>query len=229
VLRAARRLWQERLYRGTLGGYCAYTFAIGGFAYWAPKYLHVRYALEAGRAATLFGLITVVGGGAGTLLGGLLADRAVRRRLHAAGGQPDGAGDRATDDAVARANLLVTAGACAAGAPLAAAAIAAPVASGFFALALACQIALFVLSGPVNVALLRSAPPELRASAMALSIFCVHAFGDFWSPPLIGFVADRAPMQVAMYIVPAVFAGAALAWWKAARGSDRLTAASRVR
>ena len=44
---------------------------------------------------------------------------------------------------------------------------------------------------------------------MALSIFAIHALGDLWSPPLIGLVADHAPMQVAMLAAPAVFALAA--------------------
>ncbi len=132
-------------------------------------------------------------------------------------------GNRAADDAIARANLMVTAVSCAIGAPLAAAAISAPTAGLFFALALPCQVALFALGGPINVVLLRSAPPALRASAMALSIFCIHWLGDLWSPPLIGLAADHAPMKLAMYAVPVVFALAAIVWWKAAGTRARLT------
>ena len=58
------------------------------------------------------------------------------------------------------------------------------------------------MSGPINVALLRSAPPELQAGAMALSIFAIHALGDLWSPSLIGLAADHAPMQTAMMRLP---------------------------
>ena len=84
------------------------------------------------------------------------------------------------------------------------------------------------MSGPINVALLRSAPPELQAGAMALSIFAIHALGDLWSPLLIGVVADHAPMQTAMSACPIVFGLAALIWWATwARGpsrpSERLT------
>ncbi|MGH7270050.1 MAG: spinster family MFS transporter, partial [Polyangiaceae bacterium] len=63
-------------------------------------------------------------------------------------------------------------------------------------------------------ALLRSTPPALRASAMALGIFAIHALGDLWSPPLIGLVADHAPMQMAMMAGPALFAIAAWVWWR---------------
>lgn len=238
-----RRLLSIGLYRGALLGYCAYTFAIGGFAFWAPKYVHARYGLEAGAASVKFGLLTVLGGTIGTLLGGFLADAAVRRerRARPAGPSADAMGDehadeggdepgseteralRDDDDVTARANSRVCALACAVGTPLALGAICAPTAATFFALALPCQIAMFVLSGPINVALLRSAPLALRASAMAVCIFAIHALGDLWSTPLIGLIADHAPMQTAMYVVPATFLLAAIVWWRGAAASPRLT------
>jgi MFS transporter, Spinster family, sphingosine-1-phosphate transporter len=220
---AAGVLARGPLYRGSVLGFCAYTFAIMGFGFWAPAYLHIQYGMLAGKAAFVFGLVTVLGGFIGTLVGGFVSDRAARARLRRqarAGTLPV---DRAEDDAIARANLVVTAVSCAVGAPLAAAAISAPTASLFFALALPCQVALFALSGPINVVLLRTAPPALRASAMALSIFCIHWLGDLWSPPLIGLAADHVPMKLAMYAVPAVFALAAIVWWKAAHTHARLT------
>ena len=58
---------------------------------------------------------------------------------------------------------------------------------------------------------------------MALSIFAIHALGDLWSPPLIGLVADHAPMQVAMFAGPAFFGLAAYVWFWTARASARLT------
>ena len=82
-----------RRYRATVLGYCAYTFAIGGFAFWAPKYLHVHYGLETGRGSMIFGAITVVAGGTGTLLGGWLGDRFQRgslRRRRGRRSQPPG-------------------------------------------------------------------------------------------------------------------------------------------
>ena len=99
------------------------------------------------------------------------------------------------------------------GAPLAVAAFLAPSSQGFFAWAFPCEVALFLSSGPVNVALLRSVPFELRASAMALSIFAIHLLGDLWSPPLIGLVADHAPIAMAMMGVPLAFGLGALLWW----------------
>jgi MFS family permease len=208
ILDSARELLGIRTYRLMLFGYCAYAFAIGGFAYWAPKYLHVQYGLETGSASQVFGGVTVVGGAIGTLLGGWLADRWT--------------GGRSDDPSVVRASLRVCAWSAGLGAPLALAAILAPTGKTFFVMLLPCEIALFLSSGPVNAAVLRSVPVGLRASAMALSIFAIHAAGDLWSPPLIGLVADHAPMAWAMLAGPAVFALGALFWWRAV-ASVRLT------
>ena len=195
-----RRLFAIPLYRSVVLGQCAYTFAIGGFGYWAPKYIAERYHLESGRASVVFGLVTVVGGAIGTLVGGRLGDRATRGR---------------TGDAdLARGNLTVCALAVAIGAPLAAAALAATTGGMFFAVMLPCEIALFVPGGPFNVAVLRSVPSELRASAMALSIFASHLLGDLWSPLLIGVASMAAPMAWALLVCPVTYGLAALLWWR---------------
>jgi hypothetical protein len=132
-------------------------------------------------------------------------------------------GERDTDEAIARVNTYFAAIATAVGAPLAAAALAAPTAQAFLLLVFPCQLAIFALSGPINVAILRSAPPHVRAGAMAVAIFAIHALGDGWSPPLIGLVADACSMAVAMWAVPVVFAVAAIVWGRASRASGWLT------
>lgn len=203
ILHTARKLLAIPAYANTVLGYCAYNFALGGFAYWAPFYLEARYGLPEGRASMMFGGIVVFSGTIGTLVGGWIADRRLRGK---------------TDDASAtRQSVWVCALSAGLGAPLGLAAILAPSATGFFSMVLPCQIALFLSTGPVNVAILRSVPAGLRASAMALSIFAIHMGGDLWSPPLIGVVADHAPMAWAMLAVPAAFALGAFIWWKGTR------------
>ena len=200
ALGSVREFFANPLYRTTVLGYAAYTFALGGFAFWAPKYLHARYGLETGKASFQFGLVTVVAGLVGTVLGGRMADYACRN---------------AKDEAsIARGNLVVCAISAGLGAPLAAAAIAAPTATGFFLLVFPCEVALFLQSGPVNVAVLRSVPAGLRASAMALSIWAIHFLGDLWSPPLIGLAADHAPIEWAMFAGPLFFVLSAVVWWQ---------------
>jgi MFS family permease len=200
LLHTARTLLRIPLYRNVVLGQCAYTFAIGGFGYWAPKYLTARYGMETGHASFVFGLVTVAGGAIGTLVGGRLGDRATRGRTE--------------DGSIARGNLSVCAVATGLGAALAAGAVGATTGNMFFAIVLPCEIALFIPGGPFNVAILRSVPPALRASAMALSIFGSHLLGDLWSPPLIGLVADHAPMAWAMLLVPAAYGLAAFVWWR---------------
>ena len=127
--------WRIPVYRSTVLGYCAYTFAIGGFAFWAPKYLHTRYGFEAGLASQYFGMVTVVCGFVGTLAGGWLADALVRRRLRR---------DRSDADAAfVRASLSVCAIAAGLGAPFALIAILAGTPRGFFLAGLIpCEVAL---------------------------------------------------------------------------------------
>jgi MFS family permease len=203
LLAGAGRLLAIPLYRNIVLGQAAFTFAIGGFAYWAPTYLAGRYGMETGRASFLFGLVTVAGGAIGTVVGGWLGDRVTRGSTE--------------DTPISRGSLGLCAVATGVGALLAAAAISGPTSAVFFALVLPCEIALFIPGGPFNVALLRSAPAPLRASAMALSIFVSHLLGDLWSPPLIGVVADHAPMAWAMFLCPAAYALAAFVWWRGRR------------
>ncbi len=230
-LRAARGLRGLAVYPRVVAGYCAYTFAIGGFAFWAPKYLHARYGVDEGFASVRFGTLTVVAGFVGTLVGGWLGDRLGRateatNRSSIRTGSPRTEGE--TDLAIARRNMRICASAAALGAPFAALAIFSTTSSGFYSWAFPCEASLFLLSGPVNVAILRSAPPELRATAMAASVFFIHLFGDLWSPPLLGLVADHAPMSAAMTIVPLTFAMAA-AIWAAGGACTGLTRAVAVR
>jgi MFS family permease len=183
-------------------GQCAYTFAIGGFGFWAPLYISERYGMEQGPASTTLGLVTVCGGALGTVLGGSAGDWVTRRH--------EGQGDEAT----VRANLWISSLAIAVAAPLVLLAVLAPTATLFFAIVLPCETALFFVNGPINFALLRSVPGELRASAMAFNIFAIHFFGDLWSPLLIGKLAMYGPMKWAMLLCPAMFAGAAAIWWE---------------
>jgi MFS family permease len=223
VLASVRVLLGMPLFVRTVLGYCAYSFALGGFAYWAPKYLHVQYGLEVGVASARFGAVTVVTGALGTLVGGWLGDRAARARQGREQARRGPLDAQETDLAAARGNVDVCALSAGLGTPLAAAAILATSAAGFFLGVFPCQMALFLLSGPVNVAILRSVPVELRASGMALSIFAIHLLGDLWSPPLIGLIADHAPIQWAMLGAPLAFAVAAIVWWGGRADHVRLT------
>lgn len=197
VARDVGRLLAMKLYRQGVLGYCAFTAAIGAFSYWAPKFLYARYGLPLAAANFKFGLITVVGGAIGTFVGGRLAD----------GGSPK------TEEERIHVLLRVCAIGSGVGAPLAAVAFLAPSPGVFFIAAFLTIVFVFFSSSPINAVILQAVPSELRASAMALSIFAIHALGDLWSPPLVGLLADNAPIQLAMMSLPfAIFASAAI-WW----------------
>jgi MFS family permease len=219
------------IYRRIVAGYCAYTFALGGFAFWAPKYLHTTYRLDEGYAGISFGAVTVAAGFAGTMIGGWLGDwlaRASKKRLHSIpvyAPAPSGTED---DGAVAARNALLCACAAGCGAPLAALAILSATPRSFYLWSFLSETCLFLLSGPVNIAILRSVPAELRATAMSTCIFFIHLFGDLWSPPFLGLVADHARMNVAMLLVPLMFFVAATIW-RTARTSNGLTQGVAVR
>jgi hypothetical protein len=72
---------------------------------------------------------------------------------------------------------------------------------------------LFLSTGPVNTLIVESAPANLRASAMAISIFMIHLFGDFRSSEIVGRLDDRwHSLQKAVLILPSVLIIAALLW-----------------
>lgn len=198
ILRDIGTLIRLPNYRRAVLGYCAYTAAIGAFSYWAPKFLFTRYGLDLAAANFRFGLITVVAGGLSTLLGGTWADR-TRRRTKG-------------DANVVRGLLKICAIGSFVGAPLSVLAFLSPQPGIFFVVVFFCILALFVSTSPINAVILGSVPQELRASAMALSIFAIHVLGDLWSPPLVGFLADHLPIQLAMMTLPVAIAVSAWIW-----------------
>jgi len=202
LAKTARTLAAILLYRRGVLGYAAQTFAMGGFGYWAPTFLYRRYGLPLDKASGTFGVILVLAGGAGTVLGGAWTDRGIKRAK--------AAGD---DGASARVALRVCAVSSMLAAPLAAGCFWAGNATQFFALAFACELALFISTSPINAALLRSVPSNMRASAMAMSIFGIHALGDLWSPPFLGLAMDHLPLPMAMMGVPMAIALSSAVWW----------------
>lgn len=208
LLRMLAPLARERLYVRAVLGYCAYTFALGGFSYWAPKYINQRYGTELDHANYIFGLLLVVAGAIGTGIGGAWGDRAARKAL---GATPLDESPASRLKA-ARGQLWVCGVTSLLGTPFAAACLLSRSAGGFFALIFVCEIALFLSTSPINAVLLQSIPAHLRASAMAISIFAIHLLGDLWSPPLIGGLTRFMTMQSAMLVLPAAVLVSGLLW-----------------
>ena len=210
---AVRTLWRIALYRRAVLGYCAHTAAIGAFSYWAPKYLEKQYQLDLKAAGFWFGVITVAAGFIGTVLGGRWADRLALRDPITPGAAYDDVANRRGANALLRV--------CAIGVlfatPLSLVCLLSPSAWPFFVICFFVELGLFVVTSPINAVMLRTVPTELRASAMAIAIFAIHIFGDLWSPPLVGLLADYMPMVMAMLFLPVALGMAGLFWWPRAR------------
>jgi MFS family permease len=175
-------------------GYTAYTFALGAFAIWGPTFLHRTHGVAVEQAATFFGAVLVVAGLVGTLLGGFAATAWQKR-------------NRAGYAWTLGLSVLVAV-------PLAFGAFTAGSTFWSMSFLAAAMFFLFLPTGPVNTLILETAPVNLRASAMAVSIFMIHLFGDMWSPEIVGRLADAfgGNLQKAVLILPVALIVASVLW-----------------
>lgn len=217
LLSGLRELTQIPLFRRTVIGYTLWTAAAGAFAYWAPSYLVERFPkqLNDETANLWFGLVLIVAGAIGTVIGGRWLDRGLRGMPAPAPGAP---WDATAHKLAVNMALKVCAVGALFAAPLTVFAFLSPSPFGFFSLAFVIELGLFLSTSPVNAAVLRSVPIERRASAMAVSLFAIHLFGDLWSSALLGLMLDVARTSevsiiVAMMALPIVFGWSGLVWW----------------
>jgi MFS transporter, Spinster family, sphingosine-1-phosphate transporter len=224
VRRDIRELVKMPLFRQGVAGYCMYTAAVGAFSHWAPTFLVETYPIadvtreEALKRANFwFGVITVVGGIVGTAIGGIVADR-LRKKISAAPGTP------AFESEEVKTLLRICSVGSLIGAPIALACFIAPTSDLFYKLVFPCEVALFLSTSPINGVILRSVPGPLRASAMALAIFSTHAFGDSWSPTVVGALGQMSTMQKGMFALPVLLLASAVLWWPRKTGSAKIGA-----
>jgi len=174
-------------------GYVAYTFSLGAFAYWGPVYLGRIHGLPNQTAAVFFGGTLAVAGLVGTFLGGFAAT-AWHKRTPAA-------------------YALVLGLSVLAAVPVSFAAFLTANTTVAMSCLAAAMFLLFLSTGPVNTLIIESVPANLRASAMAISIFMIHLFGDFRSSEIVGGLSDRwHSLQKAVLILPAMLVVAAVLW-----------------
>ena len=201
-----RRLLANRPYVLTVLGYAAYTFAVGGMAFWMPAFLERTRGVPRTVATVQFGAIVVATGFLGTFAGGYLSD-ALRRRF-------------------AQADLWVCGISTLAAAPVTLA-VFTTWRPGFYLVALVVALLLlFASTGPVNAAIVAEVSPAERASAVAISILSIHLLGDVFSPPLIGFLSDRSSLGRAVLVVPAAVLVSGLIWTFAAWRGERAARAA---
>ncbi|HLN57887.1 MAG TPA: MFS transporter [Thermoanaerobaculia bacterium] len=191
------RLLRNREYRLTVLGYAAYTFALGGLAFWAPAFLERVRGMSKADATVQFGAIVVVTGFVGTFGGGWAGDFFLKR----------------SESAYLRLSGWVTIAA----APAALVAFVSPSRPVYLSAIVVTELLLFASTGPINSAIVNVVAPTERATAVALSILGIHLLGDVPSPPLIGALSDATSLGTAFLILPAVIALAGAIWLYAAR------------
>lgn len=189
---AYRALAQNRLYVWTVAGYTAYTFALGGLAFWMPSYMLRVRGYSPGEGMLMFGGITVVTGFVGTLAGGWLGDFLLRY----------------TRKAYTWLSVVAMLG----GALATFAALLADDPAIFLVCLVVAQLCLFLNTGPINALLVDIVAPSGRATAVAMSNFCIHLLGDAISPTLIGSVSDHTDLATGMLAIPAFFLIAGALW-----------------
>jgi len=208
-----RNVWQDyaallanRSYLLDTLGMTAMTFAIGGVGFWMPKYIvEYRHYSNLAHVNGVFGAVTVISGLLATILGGVAGD-ALRRRFSGA-------------------YFLVSAAGLLGGFPFFVAMLYVPFPAAWILLFLA-VFCLFFNTGPSNTILANVTHPSVRASAFALNIFIIHAFGDAVSPPAIGWLSDHYSMNTAFLFVSLLMVVGGLFWLAGAQFLEQDTAAA---
>ena len=202
------RLFRNGDYHLAVWGYVAYTFALGAFAFWGPTFLERVHGLSTERADGFFGAVVVGAGLIGTLLGGFGATWWQKRN-------PAGYASTLGCSVLLSVPLSF----------LALLSRSTPAAMGLLAASI---FLLFFCTGPINTLILEAVPVNVRSSAMAISIFMIHLFGDMWSPECVGRLADHLgqDLQRAILILPGALVIAGLLWMVLAVKTVRRGAAS---
>ena len=158
-------------------GMATLTFAMGGISAWMPTFLHRYVGLTVANASLTVGSITIVDGIAGTLTGGWIAQMWLRTNH--------------------RALYLLSFWSVVLTIPCGALVFFGPKAWTIPSL-LAAEFFLFLNTGPLNAAIVNSVSAPVRATAISLELFCIHAFGDTFSPQIIGAISDRSNLSIGL-------------------------------
>ncbi|MGC1424157.1 MAG: MFS transporter [Terracidiphilus sp.] len=158
-------------------GLAMLTFAMGGISNWIPEFLHNPIGLSVAKASQLAGASTVLDGILGTAIGGWIAQRWLRTNH--------------------RALYLLSFWSVALTLPFGILLFFGPSRWAVPAL-FAAEFFLFLNTGPLNTAIVNSVSAPVRATAVSVNLFCIHFFGDTFSPQIIGKIADRSNLRIGL-------------------------------
>jgi sugar phosphate permease len=158
-------------------GLAALTFAMGGISAWMPTFLFRFGGMSVSGAGTVMGASLVVDGIAGTLVGGWLAQRWLRTNH--------------------RALYLLSFWSVVLTLPCGMMLFFGPQRWAIPVLFIT-EFFLFLNTGPLNAAIVNSVSAPVRATAISFNLFCIHAFGDTFSPTIIGAISDKTDLKVGL-------------------------------
>jgi MFS family permease len=157
-------------------GMAAITFSLGGISAWMPSFLE-RSGFSPNTVGLTLGAITAGAGLGGTAFGGWLAQLWLRTNH--------------------RALYLISAWSALLTVPFGVLCFFGPRVTMLPALGVA-MFCIFLGTGPLNAAIVNAVPAAVRATAIAMELFLIHALGDTPSPRLIGMVSDRSTLATGL-------------------------------
>jgi MFS family permease len=157
-------------------GMAAITFSLGGISAWMPSFLQ-RSGFSPNTVGLTLGGITAATGLGGTAIGGWLAQIWLRTNH--------------------RALYLISAWSALLTVPFGVLCFFGPRVTMLPALGIA-MFCIFLGTGPLNAAIVNAVPAAVRATAIAMELFLIHALGDTPSPRLIGMVSDRSTLATGL-------------------------------
>jgi len=160
-------------------GLAMWTFAVGGISTFLPTFFVRFAAMSVAKAGTLAGGLTVICGLLGTVVGGWAAQVWLRHNH--------------------RALYLLSAWGSVLAIPFAAMVFFGPP-RVFLPGAFAAEFFLFLGTGPLNAAIVNSVAAPIRATAISVNLFVIHALGDAVSPHLIGRISDATNLRIGLSI-----------------------------
>lgn len=173
----------RRLFALWMAGMTAIAAGIG-YAAWIPSFFVREQGLAVTSAGALFGAAALLGGVAGSLLGGFLADRRARARF---AGEVDVS---ATTALIAAPLILLTIN------------LSAPWL--FIPVGLLASIAIYCIFPGIQAVLLRLVPTKRHGLAAALNVFFLGGLGSAIGPFVVGATSDATgSLRTAMLVPPA--------------------------
>jgi MFS transporter, Spinster family, sphingosine-1-phosphate transporter len=158
-------------------GMAEITFALGGISAWVPTFLHRVNGLSVADSSLVVSAITVIDGIGGTIAGGWIAQR-WQRTNH-------------------RALYLLSFWSALLTLPFGILVFFGPRATTIPSLFVA-EFVIFLNTGPLNAAIVNSVNGAVRATAISINLFCIHMFGDTFSPQIIGAISDHSNLSIGL-------------------------------